>query len=397
VGAPRVAPDDKDWWLDDIESTYSWLRDHEPVHEWRPGRWVVATYAEIREVSRDPSRFSSVHGVLVKDPKRASSPQRAAAAPSILEMDPPEHPRYRAIVSRAFTPRAVSAMEPHIRKLAAEVLADVPVDAPVDFVERVAVPLPLLVIAQLLGMQDVEQRQFRIWSDETIKAADGLEADMGIMGEFFDFMARGIADHRAHPRDDILQKLVDAEVDGERLTDPELLVFCLSLLVAGNETTRNLISGGAIALHDHPAQRSSLAADPAARVPGAVEELLRWVTPIKAFGRTAVDDTEVGGRTIRAGDYLVLLYASGNRDELAFGPTAGVLDVRRVPDPAHVAFGFGPHLCLGASLARLEARVLLEELLTRFPDYELVGPPQRLRSTLMNGIEHLPVALAPRS
>jgi cytochrome P450 len=356
---------------------------------------VVASYDEIREVSRDASRFSSVHGVLPSDPKRGTSPKRAAAAPSILEMDPPEHPRYRAIVSRAFTPRAVAAMEPHIRALASAVLDRVPADEAVDFVERVAVPLPLLVIAELLGMRDVEQRQFRRWSDETIKAADRLEADMDVMAEFVAFMTEGIAAHRSHPRDDILQKLVDAEVDGERLTDPELLVFCMSLLVAGNETTRNLISGAALVLHEHPDQRGWLAADPAGRVTGAVEELLRWVTPVKAFGRTAVHDTELGGRPIPADDYVIMLYASGNRDERAFGPTAGRVDVQRVPDPAHMAFGFGPHLCLGASLARLEARALLEELLLRCPDYAITGPPRRLRSTLMNGIEALPVVLAP--
>jgi cytochrome P450 len=397
MSAPRVAPDEKDWWLGDVEATYAWLRAHDPVHRWRDGAWVIASYDGIREVSRDPSRFSSTAGVLVNDPKRATSADRAVSAPSILEMDPPEHPRYRAIVSRAFTPRAVAALEPHLRELTAAVLDGVPLQDEVDFVEQVAVPLPLLVIAELLGMAEVEQRQFRVWSDETIKAADGLEADLGVVGEFVASMGEDIAAHRARPRDDILQRLVDAEVDGERLTDPELLVFCMSLLVAGNETTRNLISGGAIALHEHPEQRAWLAEDPAARVRDAVEELLRWVTPIKAFARTAVADVELGGKEIAAGDYLVMLYASGNRDTSAFGPTADVLDVSRTPDPAHVAFGFGAHVCLGASLARLEAQVLFEELLTRCPDYEITGEPQRLHSTLMNGIEGLPAVLAPRS
>ncbi|MEX2255293.1 MAG: cytochrome P450 [Acidimicrobiia bacterium] len=397
MDAPRVAPDDKDWWLDDVESTYTWLRTHDPVHQWRDGRWVVSTYDEIREVSRDPARFSSAHGVLVNDPKRAHSTERAVSAPSILEMDPPEHPRYRAIVSRAFTPRAVAEMEPHLRALTAEVLDAVPLHDEVDFVEQVAVPLPLLVIAELLGMTEVEQRQFRVWSDETIKAADGLQADLGIVSEFVAYMSEGIAAHRAEPRDDILQRLVDAEVDGQRLTDPELIVFCMSLLVAGNETTRNLISGGAIALHEHPDQRAWLAEDPRGRMRDAVEELLRWVTPIKSFARTAVHDTELAGKHIAADDYLVMLYASGNRDASAFGPTADTLDVSRAADPAHVAFGFGAHVCLGASLARLEAQVLFEDLLTRAPEYEITGEPERLLSTLMNGIEGLPAVLAPRS
>jgi len=393
MAEPRVAPDEKDWWFDDADAAYPWLRAEHPVHRWRDGHWVVATYDEIREVSRDPARFSSAHGVLVNDPTRVTT--RAVSAPSILQMDPPEHPRYRAIVSRAFTPRAVAEMEPRIRELAADTFDNAPPDEEIDFVEQVAVPLPLRVIAELLGMHDVGQATFRTWSDETIKAADGLDADLGIVSEFVGYMNDGIAAHRAAPRADILQQLVDAEVDGERLTDPELLVFCMSLLVAGNETTRNLISGGALALHDHPDQRAWLAADPAARVNDGVEELLRWVTPIKAFARTATRETELRGRAIGAGDYVVLLYASGNRDESAFGPTADRLDVSRQPDPAHVAFGFGAHLCLGASLARLEARVLLEELLTRCPAYEVTGEPQRLRSTLMNGIEHLPAVLVP--
>ena len=395
MDAPRVAPDDKDWWLADVESTYAWLRAEDPVHRWGDSSWVVATYEEIREVSRDQARFSSAHGVLVNDPKRVHG-QRASGAPSILEMDPPQHPRYRATVSRAFTPRAVAGMEPRIRELATDALDRVPLDREIDFVEQVAVPLPLLVIAELLGMADVEQAQFRTWSDETIKAADGLDADLGVVTEFVGYMNEGIAAHRARPRDDVLQRLVDAEVDGHRLTDDELIVFCMSLLVAGNETTRNLISGGALALHGEPEQRAWLAADPVGRGAAAVEELLRWVTPVKAFARTATTDLTLGGRRIDEGDYVVLLYASGNRDEAAFGPTAGRLDVARVPDPAHVAFGFGPHLCLGASLARLEARVLLEQLLTRCPQYEITGDPQRLRSTLMNGIEGLPVVLAPR-
>jgi len=394
VVAPRVAPEDKDWWLDDVESVYAWLRDEDPVHRWRDGHWVVARFDDVRAVSRDPARFSSAHGVLVNDPSRIHG-HRASGAPSILEMDPPEHPRYRAIVSRAFTPRAVAAMESRIRTLAWAALDAVPAETEIDFVEQVAVPLPLAVIAELVGMTDVAPDQFRIWSDECIKAADGLDADLGIVGELVRAMHGAIVEHRRHGRDDVLQRLVDAEVDGERLTDDELLVFCMSLLVAGNETTRNLITGGALALHAAPEQRDWLAADPRARLADAVEELLRWVTPIKAFARTATQDLDLAGSRIAAGDYLVLLYASANRDERAFGPTAGQLDVTRSPDPAHVAFGFGPHLCLGASLARLEARVLFEELLTRWPRYAITGTPTPLRSTLVNGIERLPAVLAP--
>jgi cytochrome P450 len=171
----------------------------------------------------------------------------------------------------------------------------------------------------------------------------------------------------------------------------------MSLLVAGNETTRNLVSGGTVALAEHPDQRAWFADAPGERAAYAVEEMLRWVTPVKAFARTAAGDTELAGRAIAAGDYVVMLYASGNRDSSAFGPTAGCFDITRPPDPAHVAFGFGGHLCLGAGLARLEARIVFEELLTRFPGYELTGEPVRLQSTLINGVERLPAVLTPAS
>ncbi|MCJ7673204.1 MAG: cytochrome P450, partial [Acidimicrobiia bacterium] len=325
---PRIAPEDPQWWLDGAETAYAWLRAEDPVHRWRDGHWVVAGYDDIRTVSRDPARFSSAKGVLVNDPKREPHPP-VAMAPSILEMDPPEHPRYRKIVSRAFTPRAVTRLEPRIRALTQEVFDAAPTDQGIDFVDHIAAPLPLLVIAELLGMQDVDQAQFRAWSDETIKAADAGTADMSVVGEFVRYLAAGIADHRTRPREDILQLIVDAEVDGERLSDGELIVFCMSLLVAGNETTRNLVSGGTVALAEHPEQRAYLVTEPEARSAHAVEEMLRWVTPVKAFARTATADTELAGREIAAGDYVVLLYASGNRDPSAFGPTADRFDISR--------------------------------------------------------------------
>jgi cytochrome P450 len=393
---PRIAPEDPQWWLDDVETAYAWLRAEDPVHRWRDGHWVVATYDEIREISRDPARFSSAKGVLVNDPKRVPDPP-VAMAPSILELDPPEHPRYRKIVSRAFTPRAVTRLEPRIRDLTRQVFDAAPTGEDLDFVDHIAAPLPLLVIAELLGMQDVSQAQFRAWSDETIKAADAGRADMEVLGKFVHFLAEAIAEHRSCPRDDVLQLIVDAEVDGERLSDGELIVFCMSLLVAGNETTRNLVSGGTVALAEHPDQRAWFADAPAERAAYAVEEMLRWVTPVKAFARTATGDTELAGRAIAAGDYVVMLYASGNRDPSAFGPTAGCFDITRPPDPAHVAFGFGGHLCLGAGLARLEARIVFEELLTRFPGYELTDAPVPLQSTLINGVERLPAVLTPAS
>jgi cytochrome P450 len=191
----------------------------------------------------------------------------------------------------------------------------------------------------------------------------------------------------------LLALLKSADLDGRPLSRLEIMGFCMTLLVAGNETTRTLISGGLEALHQHPDQRAQLVED-AALLPGAVEELLRWVTPIQAFGRTAVVDVELGGHRIPAGDFLVMLYASGNRDESVFGPTADRLDIGRSVTPTHVAFGFGEHLCLGAALARLEARVFFEELLVRYPAYELVGPVEYVSSTLVRGASRMPLILS---
>jgi cytochrome P450 len=203
----------------------------------------------------------------------------------------------------------------------------------------------------------------------------------------FAYLDRTVAARQSEPRDDMVSLLTATD-----LRRDELIMFCLTLLVAGNETTRHLISGGAEALAANPDQRAALIADPTL-LPGAVEELLRWVTPIQAFGRTVTTDVEIADQTVPAGDFVVLLYASGNRDETAFGPTASELDVRRPVDISHVAFGFGEHLCLGASLARLEARIVFEELLARFPDYELSGPPELTPSTLVRGARRMPVAL----
>jgi cytochrome P450 len=387
---PTIAPDDPDWYLGDVHAAYEWLRRESPVHRYEPNDcWLVSRYEDVRRVSRDPATFCSGRGILVHDPVRAGR----TSPTTILQMDPPEHTAYRKLVSRAFTPGAVRRLETRVRELVRESLADVADRDVVDFVEEVAVPVPVLVIAEILGVPASDRADFRRWSDAAILAADDYHGGAAGVLELFSYFGRHLEEHRARPRDDVLSQLLAAEVDGRRLTDLELQSFCLTLLVAGNETTRNLVSGGALALAEHPHQRALLAAEPA-RIAAAVDEMLRWVTPVKTFARTATRDTDLGGRPVAAGDYLLLLYAAANRDEAAFGPTAGRFDVTRPTDPAHVAFGFGEHYCLGAHLARLEARVLFEELLARHPHFELAAEPEPMRSTLMHGMERMPVRLA---
>lgn len=390
---PAYALDHPDFYLDDVETAYGRLRAEAPVY-WceSAGFWALAKHADVEHVSKNPQLFCSGRGVLVKDPMRdGTMPEQP---PSIIYMDPPAHVRYRRLVSKAFTPRMVKQLEPDIRALARESLDAVPRGVPVDFVEHVAVPLPMLVIAQMLGVPKEDLAQFKRWSDTIVAGADiGVVATMSTVQELFGYFLRELEARRVAPRDDLISALALAEVDGERLADDEVLMFCMTLLVAGNETTRNLIAGGARALAQFPDQRRKLLENHTLFA-GAVEEMLRWVTPVKTFARTATQDTAVRGQRIAAGDYLVLLYASANRDEEVWGPTANRFDVTRSPEPGHLSFGIGPHSCLGANLALLEARVLFEELLARFPDFELAGEIEPLRSTIMNGIVRMPVVFA---
>jgi cytochrome P450 len=366
------------------------LRRNAPVHEFAPGMISIARYDDIREISRDPERFCSSMGVLVNDPTRTwEKPPKAA---SILHMDPPDHVGFRKLVNREFTPRAISKLEPRIRELARATLDGTPDSGAFDFVDLVAAPFPLLVIAELLGIPDGDRPDFRHWSDAMIEATDQpQEATRDAQIELFRYLEEHAAAKKANPGDDIVSLLANAEVDGRSLDRDELLVFLLALLVAGNETTRTLISGGTLTLFEHADQRAALVADPNL-IPSAVEECLRWVTPIQAFARTVTADTVIGGVEVKALDYLVMLYASGNRDEEAFGATANVFDVRREPNPPHLAFGFGEHLCLGAALARMEARILFEEMLARHPNYAVTGEPEWMASSLVRAMHSMPLS-----
>lgn len=393
----EIALDDPAFYVDDPHPAYRQLREEAPVYWYEPGKyWAVSKHADILHVSRNPGRFRSGGGVLANnDPIRLQGrnietmPQ--AKAPSIIFMDPPEHNRYRRIVTHAFTPRRIAALETRMREIVRHCLDAIPSGRTVNFVDQLSVPLPMLVIAEMLGIPTEDHGQFRKWSDTVVEAAERFQEDtLQSIGEFFAYLQARIDERRAAPGDDLISVLIEAEVDGERLAAGDILLFCQTLLVAGNETTRNLISGGALALLEHPDQRDALIADPSL-IPDAVEEMLRWVTPISSFARTATEDCELRGQPIAAGDYLVMLYASANRDEEAWGATAGEFDIARRADVTHLAFGFGQHMCLGANLTRLEARVLFEELLQRRPHFHRAGDVVRLRSTLMNGIVELPV------
>jgi cytochrome P450 len=281
-----------------------------------------------------------------------------------------------------------------VRELTVDLLDQIDPTHPVDLVDALCAPLPLLVIAELLGLPAEDRDSFRRWSDAIMEAATNLTEENALLAleliGYFD----GQLDARAEtPTDDLLSALLVAEVDGTRLTRAEVQGFCMTLMVAGNETTRSLMSGGLVTLADHPEQRRRLEQEPELLAP-AIEEMLRWVTPIMAMARTTTGevvlrDTELGG-----GEYVVLAYGAANRDEEVFGETADRFDITRSPNP-HVSFGFGEHFCIGASLARLEARVLLEEVLARWPNYAVAGDIDRAPSTLFRQITHVPVLFAP--
>jgi cytochrome P450 len=377
---------------EDYVDMLAWLRSSSPVHPLADGSFLVSRYDDIRSISRQPSIFSSRRGAIINDPRRVHEPDDESG--SLLHLDPPLHAEYRTLLNRRFTPRAAALLEPAVRASVDEVLGSLRPGDEVDLVERVAAPIPVAVIAELLGIGDGDRSDFRRWSDAIIEISDrpGDEQILAAAAELFAFLDAHVQERLARPRDDLISALVGAEVGGAPLTAAQVLMFCLTLLVAGNETTRSLLSGGFVALAEHPDQRRSLAADESL-LAGATEECLRWVTPIQAFCRTTTEAVELGGRSIPAGAYVVMLYASGNRDESIFGPTADRFDIARATTPAHLAFGFGEHLCLGASLARLEARVVFEQVLRRFPTYEVIGEPTFVPSTLTRSIGVLPVRL----
>jgi cytochrome P450 family 142 subfamily A polypeptide 1 len=389
---PPIRLLDGAWYADDPHRHFAWMREHAPVHWDEAGQvWGVARYDDVLRVSKDPLTFCSRHG------SRPDSP----AIPSMINMDDPEHRRRRALVNKGLTPRRVLDHEPKIRAICHELVDRVAPLGACDFVHDVAAPLPMMVIGDLLGVEPEDRDMLLRWSDDLIEGTsvsappETMMRAMRAFEEYADYHRKVVADRRAHPRSDMMSILVHAEIDGERLDADAILQESLLLLVGGDETTRHVITGGMEALLRNPGERRKLAAD-AALMPSAVEEMLRWVTPIQNMNRTATRDVELGGMRIRAGDKVLPLYPSANRDERAF-PRAHELHVDRTPNE-HLAFGHGAHFCLGASLARLELKVMFEVLLERLPDLELASDaPLALRpSNFIVGIASMPVTFAPR-
>ena len=366
---------------------YARLRAEAPVaRNAEVGFWVLSKHADVLAASTDPATFCSRRGILLLE-----IGADYASPPTMMHTDPPEHTRYRALAQPGFAPSLIRSLEPVVRVRARTLLDGLEPGAARDVVAPVTVPFPLQIIAELLGIPDDEWPRFHLWSEAVIPGALDLPDDerQALQAEMVTYLVGEAKARRDAPRDDFISALGAAEVDGERLSDDELAMFLVQLLVAGNETSRNMLSGGLVALAERPDQWQALR-DDRRRVVTAVEELLRWTTPVVYFMRTATRDVEVRGARIGEGEPVVLLYASANRDRDEFGPSADEFDVTRSPN-RHMAFGFGPHFCIGAALARLEGRVLLEELLDRFARVESGGPVERSASPVIAGIQHAPL------
>ena len=362
----------------------------QPTLFWResPGFWAAVRHDDVLTVARDPATFCSSKGVVLSDLQRPIMPRQ-----SIIYIDPPDHVKYRKLVQPTFSPGRLRILEMRIREIAQQLVAALPNREPIDFVEQFSARLPLTVIAELLGVPAEDHERFKLWSDLIIDAGtEPTPENMIGAVDLFAYFSSILAERRQHPSEDLLSLLVQSEVDGERLEEYDLLAFCMTLLVAGNDTTRNLLSHGTIALATYPEELDLLRHDHT-MIPRAVEEMLRWGTPVGSFMRTATRDAEVRGTQIREGERVMLFYASANHDEDVFGSDAEAFRVSRDAS-RHVAFGFGEHFCLGAVLARMEARIAFEELLTHFKSIALAGPVERLRSLLIRGIVRLPVILS---
>jgi cytochrome P450 len=378
------------------------LRHRAPV-AWHPygdgpGFLALTGYDEVLTVSRDSATWSSQSAGVFFDVPRPEDKFQLELM--MLTMDPPRHTKLRSLVSKGFTPRQVAKLNDHVADMARQIVDDVVGRGECDFVDDIAGALPSYVIAELLGIPLEDGRRLYELTEVMNSGAvgdthQGVSPVIDAQLQMFQYGSELAARKRQTPGDDIATSLLEAEVDGERLSDLEFNMFFLLLINAGGDTTRNLVAAGILAMMEHPDQQARLAADPSL-LPTAIEEMLRYTSPVTVFVRTATTDTELRGIPVKAGDRAAMFYPSANRDESRFAEPDR-FDIGRAPNP-HLAFGGGgTHFCLGANLARVEATAIIPEVLSRMKDLELAGPVERVRSNLMNGIHTMPVTFTAAS
>jgi cytochrome P450 family 142 subfamily A polypeptide 1 len=382
---------DGGWYATDPQADWEWLREHAPAY-YCPNAdvWGVSRYEDIVFASRNPDIFSNHDNIRPK----------TGHVPMMISMDDPDHTRRRKIVNKGFTRRRVADKEERLRAVSDQLIDRMlEQDGQCDFVWTVAAWLPLIVIGDMLGVAPGDRDDLLRWSDLLLKGTEGdleaLDEATKAFGDYWAYQAKVVADRKANPKDDLVSLLAHAEVDGDRLDDESLIWESLLILIGGDETTRHVLSGGLLQLLTHPEAMEELRAD-LGKLPTAIEEMLRYVSPIKSMSRKVRSDVELGGQTIPAGDEVLLFYPSGNRDPRQFDAPQD-FDIHRDPNH-HIAFGHGTHFCLGANLARLELKCLFEQLLTRVTDLELAVPSADLelrRSSFTSGLEGLPIRYAP--
>ena len=380
------------------------LRRESPVHwiERSQGEsfWAITKHADIAYVGKNPELFINGPTLFVPFEDEIPGVERFDAPPTLISLDPPLHHKYRQIINKRFTPRALLKIHGDIDRIAKKIVDDLLEtgdDVSVDFVDKVAAPLPIAVIAWLLGVPESDWQLLFDWTNRTIGAGDpeyqkegetSAETANAAMIELFTYFTQLVEEKRKNPADDLITLFTNAEVDGKKLEPMDVLAWCFIIVVAGNETTRNGTSGGMLALIEHQDQLRKVQQDPNLLKP-AVEEILRWTSPIIHFARTATADTEIRGKKIHKGELVGLFYGSANRDEEIFDRPFS-FDVTRKPN-RHLAFGIGEHFCAGAHVARLEMEMAYKYLLPRIEEIELAGSPERLYSALVGGVKHLPI------
>lgn len=392
VSPETIKIDSGEFWGRDPQDELAWMRANAPVY-WNEasGLWGIASYDLVKEVEGNPAAFSNANGI-----RPDTGP-----IPMMIDMDDPQHKVRRKLVSRGFTPQRVRALEPRIDQIVNRLIDRVCEQGTCDFVWDLAAWLPLIMIGDALGVDESDHPTLLEWSDDLLRGQGqtdpvAIEKMIGAFAGYCEYAEKVIADRRENSRDDLISVLVDAEVDGEKLSDDALIHESLLILIGGDETTRHVISGGGYQLLTHRDQWDRLRAD-RSLMETAVEEMLRWVSPIKNMARTVTTDVEFHGCSMKAGQQLLLLYPSANRDETHFDDPFQ-FDIERTPND-HVAFGFGTHFCLGSSLARLELRGFFNVLADRLPDIRPVGDaePEFRAASFISGYEAMPVEFTPTS
>ena len=394
-----VRLEDPRFYLDDPFPVYARMRREAPVFWYAPRRsWALSKHADARYVAASPQLFSVQQGLFLHDANKgvaSAAGDMFGAGEQIGLTDPPRHNELRRIIQPAFTPRGVKRMEDAAARISDELIDSIVPGETFDFVEQIAARFPILMACDMLGIENDREFEIRRWSDElervstTELSPDDLAATVASFTEVNDYLTEQFEAKRRQPGDDLISILLAAELDSQKLSEANVMMFTQTMIAAGNDTTRAMMSGIAATLGEFVDQRK-LVAENIALVPSALEEVLRWVTPARGFIRTVTRDTELRGQQLRAGEHVYLMYDAANRDEDAF-PDPETFDVTRHENGQNLAFGFGTHICIAAPLVRMETKAFLERLITRFPNWELAGEPRRTETVLRSGWLELPV------